>query len=146
MIVDNKLLSIYAFEPLTILQPDLRNPLCHSTLICKKRGKWDLSRCRGGTPGISWNKTKLLFLVHEVDRDFNYLHRFVVLDHFEIIAVTIPFYFESLGIEYAAGLTHMLDGQHVMISYGSQDAVAKCQKIRTTDLESFINATTTHRV
>jgi glycosyltransferase involved in cell wall biosynthesis len=52
-----------------------------------------------------------------------YLHRFVKFDHeFKIIALSDPFYFNHVGIEFCAGLAR--DGDRLVASFGVNDASA----------------------
>jgi glycosyltransferase involved in cell wall biosynthesis len=79
------------------------------------RGGSQLIECEGG-----W-----LCLTHEVVwcPDRVYLHRFVKFDrHFQVKAVSDPFYFTRVGIEFCAGLA--LDGGRLVASFGVNDASA----------------------
>lgn len=148
--------SIYSFDPLVILSPNLKfkdldavalpnlpAQYCQVRRVCEKQGAWDLSACRGGSCGIPWalcEGTGILFVVHEVDEKFHYLHRFVLFDPVaqEIVSVSIPFYLEKLGVEYCAGLCFTHDGKSIILSYGLGDYAAKYTTIPVEEIKKFI--------
>lgn len=79
---------------------------------------------RGGSQLISYEEGWLC-ITHEVAwrPERVYLHRFVRLDaDFRIIAITDPFYFVHVGIEFCAGLAR--DGNRLVASFGVNDASA----------------------
>ncbi len=152
-VCNGEIRSIYSWDPLVVLKPDLATPdkdqdvglkweVFHSCpQISATRCEWDLSRVRGGTCGIPWppgSTSHLLFLVHEVDEKFHYFHRFVILHPVDskVVGVSLPFYFEAPQIEYAAGLTHTKDT--ILISYGVGDAQAHLVEIKVADLKIFL--------
>lgn len=94
-------------------------------------------RLRGGSQAIPFERG-FLCLVHDVafpGGNRMYLHRFVQLDaNYEVIAMTDPFYFEKLGIEFAAGLDHFAD--KLVASYSVADASAR---LATLDVERVLD-------
>ena len=79
---------------------------------------------RGGSQLIPYHDGWLC-LTHEVAwrPERVYLHRFVRFDAtFKIVAISDPFYFERVGIEFCAGLAR--DGGKLVASYGVNDASA----------------------
>lgn len=115
--------------------------LCDPTIVIDVEGD-DLSRCidtaelvrhpapaclvdlRGGSQLIP-HHDGWLCLTHEVAwrPERVYLHRFVrFAADFRIIAVTDPFYFSKVGIEFCAGLAR--DGDKLVASFGVNDASA----------------------
>lgn len=95
---------------------------------------FDTGRLRGGSQGVrvegGW-----LFVVHDVAFPGGsgriYLHRFVLLDqHFQLISMTDPFYFERLGIEFCAGLARI--GDKLVASYAVNDGSARLCVVETT--------------
>lgn len=118
--------------------------ICHPTIAIEisDNGK-TVEIARHHTAGSSNSDTKVSFadlrggsqliphhggwlcLTHEVTwrPERVYLHRFVAFDaDFKIIALSDPFYFERVGIEFCAGLAR--DGNHLVASYGVNDASA----------------------
>lgn len=79
---------------------------------------------RGGSQLIPF-RNGWLCLTHEVTwrPERVYLHRFLAFDaDFKIIALSDPFYFERVGIEFCAGLAR--DGDRLVASFGVNDASA----------------------
>lgn len=117
---------------------------CHPTVAIEMsdRGR-TVEIARHHTAGVTDSDTKVSFadfrggsqliphhdgwlcLVHEVAwrPERVYLHRFVRFDAtFKIIAISDPFYFERVGIEFCAGLAR--DGDKLIASFGVNDASA----------------------
>lgn len=85
-------------------------------------------RLRGGSQAIPF-EYGFLCLVHDVaftGGSRMYLHRFVRIgtDH-KIVAMTDPFYFEKLGVEFAAGLDYFAKCNKFVASYSVADASAR---------------------
>lgn len=113
---NNSLSWVYATKPLEIIDYG-------DTTVNLESG-----RLRGGA--ITRVPQGWLLLVHEMSYSGNateriYLHRFVLVndDLTKIIGATPQFYFENLGIEFAAGV--ILDGETIVASYSVKDASAK---------------------
>lgn len=82
-----------------------------------------------------------LCLTHEVTwrPERVYLHRFLAFDaDFKIIALSDPFYFERVGIEFCAGLAR--DGEKLVASYGVNDASAHLAFFDPSKVESALKA------
>jgi hypothetical protein len=115
-----KLQFIYSSDPVEVVDD-------HGRQVCKTDPKFELSHLRGGSQAIAFDGGWLM-LTHEVAR-FNeqriYLHRFLWLDpSITEQRVSEPFYFESLGIEFAAGLALHSDAKRLVVSFGVHDARA----------------------
>lgn len=85
----------------------------------------DHGRLRGGSQLVRV-EDKWICLVHDVAFPGSgrmYLHRFVQLDDEKIMAMSDPFYFERLGIEFCAGLAPA--GDKLVASYSVNDGSAK---------------------
>ena len=109
--------------------------LCHPTVVIDRRAQGTvethrsepaehLADLRGGSQviphGDGW-----LAITHEVAMcpQRVYLHRFVRFDaNFRVTAVSDPYYFLRIGIEFCAGLAR--DGQRLVASFGVNDASA----------------------
>lgn len=67
-----------------------------------------------------------------------YLHRFVRFDKdFRVIALSDPFYFTKVGIEFCAGLAR--DGHQLVATFGVNDASAHLAFFDTARVESSLN-------
>jgi len=89
-------------------------------------GPFAHGRLRGGSQAVrvddGW-----IFVVHDVAFPGSgriYLHRFALLDdQLELVALSDPFYFEQLNIEFCAGLATM--GGELVASYAVNDGSAR---------------------
>lgn len=89
----------------------------HESPVC-------LRDLRGGSQLIR-HESGWICLTHEVAwrPERVYLHRFVKFDReFKVIAISDPFYFVKVGIEFCAGLAR--DGNKLIASFGVNDAAA----------------------
>lgn len=118
----DSLTFVYAvIPPITLTMSEAGAPLVGSTT-----GSWEAGRLRGGSQGVrvegGW-----ICLVHDVAFSAKlriYLHRFVRLNEdFKIEAMTDPFYFDKLGIEFCAGLARI--GNTLVASYAVNDGIAR---------------------
>lgn len=114
---------VYATCPTRIFTlPKAGDVMCWSPA----NGAFDSGRLRGGSQGVrvegGW-----IFVVHDVAfpaKGRIYLHRFVLLnDQLQLVAMTDPFYFEVLGIEFCAGLARV--GDKLVASYAVNDGSAR---------------------
>lgn len=93
---------------------------------CAENVSFSHGRLRGGSQAVrvddGW-----IFVVHDValpGGGRTYLHRFGLLnDKLELVAMTDPFYFERLGIEFCAGLARC--GSQLVASYAVNDGSAR---------------------
>lgn len=116
---------VYASHPTTIfelVQTEKGNAIAAQSAD----GGFGHGRLRGGSQGVridgGW-----LFVVHDVAFPGSgrfYLHRFVQFDdQMKLVAMTDPFYFERLGIEFCAGLAQV--GDKLVASYAVNDGSAR---------------------
>lgn len=124
--VDRKTLGfIHWTDPTTILRwdEDSRQAKPWHQHACPKA----LEHQRGGSGAIAFDGG-WLYVTHEVTEaphGRTYLHRFIWLDEqFRVQALTEPFYFRSVGIEFCCGLVAgPVEGQ-LLLSFGINDAEA----------------------
>jgi len=123
-VYNNKLLMLYSFDPLIILEPDLNTGTC--TVFKSQQQTKNYSRFSGGSQGFYINDY-LYFITHEIVHENGryYFHRFIKMNKdLEIVAVSVPFYFENWGIEYVAGATFDSQKNDILISWGNKDKSA----------------------
>lgn len=128
----NTLQIIYSFSPLIVLQPDIITGKCEVLHTIHNNLPHSL---KGGSNGVYINNF-LYFVIHEVvyEAGRQYYHRLVKLnDSFNIIAVSKPFIFERVGIEYCCGLSYCHSEKLVYISWGSFDKSANVLTITKDD-------------
>ena len=95
---------------------------------------------RGGSQLIPFHGGWLC-LTHEVTwrPERVYLHRFLAFNaDFKIIALSDPFYFERVGIEFCAGLAR--DGDRLVASFGVNDASAHLAFFDVARVEAALKA------
>jgi len=132
-----KLLFVYSFAPLVILEPDLETGLC--SIYKLEEQKYNYSNFRGGSQGFYIN-SELHFIIHEVlyEDGRKYYHRIVKFnDKLNIVNVTEPFVLEKLGIEYVAGAIYDRKNNKILVSYGSNDNKAMLGSIDRNKLNWF---------
>jgi tetratricopeptide (TPR) repeat protein len=135
-IYNEKLLFVYSFDPLIILEPDLETGEC--TVHKNTNQKYNYSMLRGGSQGFYINGD-LYFITHEVvfDNGRIYFHRFVKMTKdLNIEKVSYPFFFKDWGIEYVAGATYY-ENNKILISWGSNDKNAHLSSIDTNKWDSL---------
>jgi tetratricopeptide (TPR) repeat protein len=136
-IYDNKLLLLYSFDPLVILEPDFETGECN--VFKNENQKYNYSILRGGSQGFYINDD-LYFIAHEVifDNGRIYFHRFVKMTKdLNIEKVSYPFYFKDWGIEYVAGATYDKDNKKIIVSWGSNDKNAHLTSIDVNKWDSI---------
>jgi len=129
-----KLLLVYSFSPLIILEPDLKTGLC--SIFKKENIKSNLAHLKGGSQGF-YIGNYLYFITHEVlyEKGRIYFHRFVKFNsNLELLSVSVPFYMKSMGIEYVAGAVYY--DNNVYISWGSDDKNSNISKISIENMNS----------
>jgi glycosyltransferase involved in cell wall biosynthesis len=116
----DELRFVYSSDPFRIVDDQAR-------LINQVVPHFEVSHLRGGSQAIAFDNGWLM-LAHEVtqlDERRIYLHRFVWFDRSLMTQrVSEPFYFERLGIEFAAGLAQHSDAKRLIVSFGVNDARA----------------------
>lgn len=101
----------------------------------------DHGRLRGGSQLVELSDGRWLAVVHDVafpgGRTRFYLHRFVMFDPEakKVLAMTDPFYFKKLGIEFCCGLARI--EKRLIASFSIDDASAHFAVL---DLENVLNA------
>ena len=128
-IYNGKLLLVYAFQPLVILEPNLETGEC--TVFKEIKTKNYFEDIKGGTCGVR-AKGEYYFLTHEVRLKENkrvYFHRFMVLNNdLELSKYSDLFYLEDIQIEFVIGMTY--HNNEFLISWGKNDAEALVSKIK----------------
>jgi len=126
---------VYAAQHGTILEVDPNEG------VLSEPSQVGHGRLRGGSQAIEVEGS-LLYLVHDVAFPGSgrmYLHRFVQADRDgKISAMTDPFYFEQLGIEFCAGLARAPGrggADQLVASYSVHDASSR---LATFDLERVL--------
>ena len=145
----DEIFSIYSFDPLVILKPNLRvadvamnQGMSHeqektSVTIMDRKLPLDMSHFRGSSCSIPWDGQQL-FIVHEVDESYRYTHRFVLFDGYRITLISLPFYFEKQGVEYCAGMTKGHYDFNVYITYGVGDYKARMCVVKIDAIRKFL--------
>lgn len=97
---------------------------------------------RGGSQLVDFDGGWLA-LIHETrvrNHQRFYRHRFVWFDaETRLQAVSRPFYFQTNGIEFAAGLAWRADRQGLMISYGVEDSQSWIATVDADDVRRVID-------
>jgi tetratricopeptide (TPR) repeat protein len=132
---------IYATQPTTIFdlveadEPDVRRLSWHiaerHAIGCEvddaASGTFAHGRLRGGSQAVRTAGGGWIFVVHDVAFPGSgriYLHRFAMLDdQLKLVALSDPFYFEQLHIEFCAGLAPL--GDKLVASYAVNDGSAR---------------------
>ena len=132
---DNKLLFVYSFNPLVILEPCLSTGKC--TVYKNENQNLYYNNFRGGSQGF-YIDDYLYFIVHEVIHENGriYIHRIVKMYNTYIVKVSEPFYINNLGIEYISGSLYDENLNNIIITWGSNDNKAN---ISTITKENFMN-------
>jgi FkbM family methyltransferase len=116
---------IYATSPTTIFELVATGD-GSATILAPSNASLAHGRLRGGSQAVRTDDG-WIFVVHDVafpGSGRTYLHRFVQLsDHLKLVAMTDPFYFEQLGIEFCAGLARVDD--KLVTSYAVNDRSAR---------------------
>ncbi len=122
-VIGDELYVVYSCDPCVVLHVAMDGAL---TPASTTPGPPSASGFRGGSQGVDLGDAHL-FVVHEVlhhARGRVYAHRLVRLDHatWTIDAMSAPFHFTKVGIEFCAGLAVLDDD--AFISFGVDDATA----------------------
>ena len=98
---------------------------------------------RGGSQLIPFDDGWLA-LVHEThlhDGQRHYRHRFVGFDaSLRLRSVSRPFFFQTRGVEFAAGLAWRPDGRQLLVSYGVEDREAWLGAVDAEDVRRALRA------
>jgi tetratricopeptide (TPR) repeat protein len=122
-----ELRAIYGYEPLVVLRVDPESGACEPVVERKQGRNFDLFRGSAGPVDLPAHAGGgRLVVIHSVafaGRRY-YLHRFLrVDDDWRVTAVSRPFYFRHLGIEFACGACLAHDGD-LLITFGVEDREA----------------------
>lgn len=119
VVVGDELRFIYGNDPIRVLDKDACDVIGSIPDIAGER-------LSGSSQAISFDDGWLAVL-HERDRSPQkkgrfYQHRFAWYSgEFELLKVSLPFYFNKKGIEFNTGLAWHLDGANLLLSYGVDD-------------------------
>ena len=129
-VVDGELHIMYLCSPTVVGHLDANSQL---VVDSSTTGPPSATHFRGGSQGVPFNDG-YLFLIHEVTffgTQRVYSHRFIHMTsaimksgdrRWDITSLSCPFYFQEMGIEFAAGLA--VDGDDIVASFGVRDAEA----------------------
>ncbi|HTX48464.1 MAG TPA: glycosyltransferase, partial [Caulobacteraceae bacterium] len=109
--------------------------------LCESTPGGDLTLFRGGSQLVAFHGGWLA-LVHEArlrERRRRYRHRFVWFDRdLRLAKLSLPFFFQRNGVEFAAGLATHLDGQRLVITYGVDDAESWIATVEADDVGALL--------
>ena len=116
------ILAVYGWNPLSVVslaRPEA--PVATQPLLPMSES------LRGGTPFVDVGEGLTLGVVHDISFGAagrrTYLHRFVALDgQHRLAAISVPFGFRTIGIEYCAGLA--VKDDLVTLSFGFEEREA----------------------
>jgi hypothetical protein len=121
------MVCVYSYEPFVLLEINPQTGTCSELL--RREQPLFLKDVRGSTSPVLVGNTyyQLVHIVYFKDTR-KYVQRMLQYDmNFELIRISDPFFFESIGVEYALGLGY--DGKYMHIHYSTMDAtstVLKC--------------------
>jgi len=138
---------LYGYDPTEIRIPseNIENIInngnfLESKVILKQDTEFNFSRFRGSAGPIQFSLESedvlgWLVIVHEVswnpDNSRVYTHRFVYLNNnFKITKLSLPWYFESYGIEFCRSICESINGKEIIITCGLKDEEAWCYTIK----------------
>ena len=136
-VVDDQLFVVYSCDPCIVLRIESDASITTSS---RTPGPPAAAGFRGGSQGVDLGDSHL-FVVHEVQQNPRgrvYAHRLIRLDHatWTIDAMSAPFHFTKIGIEFCAGLAVL--GDDAMLSFGVDDATAWIARCRLDELLSLL--------
>ncbi len=122
LVTDDKVLFIYSYQPIVVLEPDLETGQCK--ILENGINNIDLSSYRGGSQMIKI-PDGYISVVHQVaitEKRRYYFHRFVFMnDKLRLTKVSPMFIFsDKPTIEFCAGMCYNDNGELVM-TYGVED-------------------------
>jgi glycosyltransferase involved in cell wall biosynthesis len=136
-----ELFVIYAYDPFEVRRVDVSTG--ETTLVHMSTPPFRAAGFRGSAPPVPIpNRAgRWVLVTHEVayrPHGNAYAHRFVEVDEEDgLVAASRPFHFDTVGIEYAAGLCD-LGGGRLLITYGHEDREARWVELEwDTVLESL---------
>jgi len=122
---DDRIGFVYWTDPTTVLLWDKESRQAAPWL--RQKCPLALENQRGSSAAIPFDDG-WLYVTHEVvfaGTVRTYLHRFVQLDgSFRVVALTEPFYFRNLGVEFCCGLCPGPREGQLLASFGVEDCEA----------------------
>ena len=137
MVSGDDLFFVYSTDPTRIVDQN-------GSLISLKPAPMAMDSFRGGSPlmlfGDSW-----LGIIHEShvmpDNRRRYMHRFVCYDFSgSVSAISDPFYFKEIGIEFAAGMASNPTTGDIVISFGFKDRESWLASINPDDIKKVLRS------
>ncbi len=137
LIKENELYFAYDLSPLEMVH--YKNGKVSKLEESRKKSGDDFE-LRGGTPFVLW-KGLYLGVAHSSFKYYKgkryYLHHFITLDsEMKLLEVSIPFFIQRKGIEFASGLIAVEDG--IVLSYGVADRGCRVVRIPDSIIEKYI--------
>lgn len=139
---DGQLLVVYGYDPFEVHKVDVVTGATELVQLCPPA--FNAGGFRGSAPPVPIpdRAGRWLLLTHYVaDRPQGtaYAHRFVEIDERDgIVAVSRPFHFDHVGIEFASGLCDLGDGR-LLLTYGHEDREARWLELEwSTALERLL--------
>jgi glycosyltransferase involved in cell wall biosynthesis len=143
---DGDLFVVYGYDPFEVRKVDEVSGATELVQLCPPA--FHAAGFRGSAPPVPIpdRAGRWLLLTHDVanrPQGNAYAHRFVEIDERDgIVAVSRPFHFDHVGIEYAAGLCDLGDGR-LLLSYGHEDRDARWLTLEwSTALERLLPVST----
>ncbi len=125
---------IYSCDPIRLVDE-------HARTVFEATPDIAAERFRGGSQAIPFD-LGWLTLIHERSdraRRRHYQHRFVWFDRGCMLKkVSRPFFFQDLGIEFAAGLAWASGGERLLISYGRNDCEAWIATVEAAEVRQIL--------
>lgn len=125
---NSKLYALYSHHPLTILE--INTETGEHVVVKEKYSKYNLKDIRGSANPIKIGN-EWLVLVHEVvHKDTRkYYHRFLKYsEDWELLQVSIPFYFKNFFVEFSLSIMYENETNEVMIVYSTRDNSTEIMK------------------
>lgn len=131
LIKNDELYIVYMIHPFTLYKVDDNGEL---TLIKKLNlVNFDM---KGSASFIPY-KDGLLATVHQTTKDLSYIQRFIWMDkELTTIKYSVPFYFQSKGIEFSLGMCHSDEG--LIITHSIKDNDSCLIVVDYDDVDSYL--------
>ncbi|HEX7101079.1 MAG TPA: hypothetical protein VF201_00415 [Nitrolancea sp.] len=119
---EDRLLLLYASDPMIVLEPDLDSGRCHEVHV--EEPSFNFDRYRGSAPPMPYGD-RYLYTIHEasyLDNRRIYLHRFVEMDQqFQITRVSRLFHVWHTGVEFNCGMCLDHAGDALLLAFSYED-------------------------
>jgi hypothetical protein len=140
-VVGDDLRFIYSVDPTRILSDS-------GVVLAQEAAAIAAENFRGGSQAIPFEDGWLM-LIRERElqgRTRNYLHRFVWLDENGRLARLSPrFYFQRIASEFAAGLAWHADGEHLVVSFGTDEREPTLAVVHAADVRPLLLTVEDHK-